>query len=87
MELKKIIFLLGCSELWRSESPASGGDERSWNRPGQRGTITKINNVCRGSVVDPHHVDADTDSTYHPDADPDSDSDFYLIRIRIRIFI
>ena len=24
-------------------------------------------------VVDPHHFDADPDSTYHPDADPDSD--------------
>jgi hypothetical protein len=23
------------------------------------------------SVVDPHHFDADSDSTYHPDADPD----------------
>jgi hypothetical protein len=36
------------------------------------------------SVVDPHHLDADPDSTYHPYADPDStyyldavpDSDF-----------
>ncbi len=34
------------------------------------------------SVVDPHHIDADPDSTYHRDADPDSD--FYLMRIRIR---
>ena len=34
------------------------------------------------SIVDPHHVDADPDSTYHPDADP-----FYLMRIRIRLFI
>jgi hypothetical protein len=25
------------------------------------------------SVVDPHHVEVDPDSTYHPDADPDSD--------------
>ncbi len=33
------------------------------------------------SVVDPHHVDADPYSTYHPDADPDSD--FCLMRIRI----
>jgi hypothetical protein len=29
------------------------------------------------SIVDPHHLDADRDSTYHPDAD--SDSDFYLM--------
>jgi hypothetical protein len=40
------------------------------------------------SVVEPHHVDANTDadpdSTYHPDADPGSD--FYLMLIRIRIF-
>jgi hypothetical protein len=28
--------------------------------------------ICT-SVVDPHHVDADSDSTYHPDADPDMD--------------
>ncbi len=28
-----------------------------------------------GSVVDPHHIDADPDSTYHPDADPDADPD------------
>ncbi len=37
-----------------------------------------------GSVVDPHHVDADPGSTYHSDADPDSD--FYLMRIRIFIW-
>jgi hypothetical protein len=34
--------------------------------------------------VDPHHFNADPDSTYHPVADPDPD--FYLIRIRIRLF-
>jgi hypothetical protein len=31
--------------------------------------------TIKGSVVDPHHVDAETyadpDSTYNPDADPD----------------
>ncbi len=37
-----------------------------------------------GGVVDPHHFNADPDSTYHPVADPDPD--FYLIRIRIRLF-
>jgi hypothetical protein len=30
----------------------------------------------QGSIVDPHHFDADpdaeTDSTFHPDADPDT---------------
>ncbi len=26
--------------------------------------------------MDPHHVAADPDSTYHPDADPDPDFDF-----------
>jgi hypothetical protein len=25
--------------------------------------------------VDPHHLDADPDPTFHPDADPDSDQD------------
>ncbi len=31
-------------------------------------------------VVDPHHINADQDSTYHPGADPgaDADSDIYL---------
>ncbi len=27
------------------------------------------------SVVDPHHLDADPDSTNHPDADPEADPD------------
>ncbi len=27
---------------------------------------------CCG-LVEPQHIDADPDSTYHPDADPDSD--------------
>jgi hypothetical protein len=27
------------------------------------------------SVVHPHHIDADPDSTYHPDAVPDADTD------------
>jgi hypothetical protein len=35
------------------------------------------------SVVDPHHFDADPDSTFDPDEDPDSD--FYLMRIRIQL--
>jgi hypothetical protein len=30
-----------------------------------------------GSVVDPHHLDADPKSTYHPDADPDYNFLFY----------
>jgi hypothetical protein len=30
------------------------------------------------SVVDPHHFDADPDSTYHPDADPDADPLIFL---------
>jgi hypothetical protein len=44
--------------------------------------IQIIKTFC--SVVDPHHFDADPDSTYHPDADPYCD--FYLMRIRIRLF-
>ncbi len=31
--------------------------------------------LVEASVVDPYHVDADPDPTYHPDADPDSDPD------------
>ncbi len=31
--------------------------------------------VRKSSVVDPHHIDTDLDSTYHPDADPDADAD------------
>ncbi len=49
------------------------------------------------SVVEPHHGDADPDSTYHPEADPDADPysqllvdadpdpTFTQMRIRIRI--
>jgi hypothetical protein len=39
--------------------------------------------------VDPHHFDADPNSTYHPDAvpDTDTDSDFYLKPIRMQIGI
>jgi hypothetical protein len=51
----------------------------------------------KSSVTDPHHFDADPDSTHHPDADPvldpayhfdaDPDPDFYLMRMRIRMRI
>jgi hypothetical protein len=30
------------------------------------------------SVVDPHHRNADLDSTYHPDADPDPYPSFQI---------
>ncbi len=38
------------------------------------------------TVLDPHHIDVDPDSNYHPDADPDADmdSDFSLMRILMR---
>ncbi len=47
-----------------------------------------LSNKRGSSVVDPHHLDADPDSTYHPDTDPDAnpDLDFYLTRMRIRLF-
>ncbi len=41
--------------------------------------------VRNPSVVDPHHLDADLDLTYHPDADPVSDLYLMWIRMRIRI--
>jgi hypothetical protein len=42
------------------------------------GPVRKLPLPVCSSVVDPHHLDADPDSTYHPDADPDADpeSDF-----------
>jgi hypothetical protein len=45
------------------------------------------------SVLYPHHLDADPDSTYHSDADPDADtdvdpdSDFSLMQMQIWIRI
>ena len=46
-----------------------------------------IGKILPISVVVPHRLDADPDSTSYPDADPDPD--FYLIRMqsRIRLFI
>jgi hypothetical protein len=42
--------------------------------------LPKLLKCVVSSVVDPHHVDADSEadpnSTYHPDADPDSDFSF-----------
>ncbi len=31
--------------------------------------------------MDPHHTDADPDSTYHPDADPDPDPSLKKVQI------
>jgi hypothetical protein len=36
------------------------------------GSTTKSLSVGQCTVVDPHHADADPDSTYHPAADLDS---------------
>jgi hypothetical protein len=48
-----------------------------------KGTVWIRGSVDPHSVVDPHHVDADPDSTNHLDVDPDLDSEFYLMRIQI----
>jgi hypothetical protein len=46
-----------------------------------------MGDCCRvSSVVDLHHVDANQDSTYHPDADLGSDVYSMRIRMKIRIF-
>jgi hypothetical protein len=37
----------------------------------------KIIVILRGSVADPHHVDADPDPAFHFDADPDPDLTFH----------
>jgi hypothetical protein len=50
------------------------------------GTRYRYLRVRSSSNVDPHHVDEDTDSTYHDYADPDSDLYLVWIRIRIRLF-
>ncbi len=42
-------------------------------------------NKVKISVVDPHNIDADPDSTYQTHGDTDADPDFYLTRIRIFI--
>ncbi len=55
----------------------------------ERGPVPTDKRQVRGfSVVDPHHLDADLDSAFHPDAlqDADPDSDFYLMQFRIRLF-
>jgi hypothetical protein len=60
--------------------PDPGGQTRPTNNTKVKKFLV-LSAVC--SVVD--HLDADPDSTYHPDADPDSDC--YLMRIRMRIRI
>jgi hypothetical protein len=61
-----------------SEDMVQVGTPSTGNENGR--TTTNLSLV---SVVDPHHLDADPDSTYHPDAD--LDSYFYLIQIRIPV--
>ncbi len=46
-----------------------------------RWNVTRL--LLTTSIVDPHHIDADPDSTYHPDAYPDSY--FYLMRTLVAI--
>jgi hypothetical protein len=43
------------------------------------GSIVSLHNsrVSLGSVVDPHHADADPDPYFHFDLDPDMTSNFY----------
>jgi hypothetical protein len=73
---------------------SSGGSHTSANQSEGSGTRSQPRTMFysavkvvlnKFSVVDPHHLDADPDSTYHSDADPVSD--FYLMRIRIRFRI
>jgi hypothetical protein len=46
-----------------------------------------VQKIGESTVVDPHHIDADPDSIYHPDADLDADPDYDFYLMRIRIFI
>ncbi len=41
--------------------------------PDPHQTVISLQETC---VADPHHFDADQDSTYHPDADPDANPDY-----------
>jgi hypothetical protein len=58
-----------------------------WKNSGQYPAAQRRGEDCiTSSVVDPHHLDADPDSTYYPDADPESDFHLMRIRIWIRLF-
>jgi hypothetical protein len=67
------IYFLACvvKEKKNIVSPASGlfciASQVPAAKSGQR-----VHNTSNTSVVDPHHLDAEPDSTYYPDADPDS---------------
>ncbi len=69
----------------RGGGPQDGGAQGQ-GQEGARGLVSNYifeNQLFATSVVDPHHIDTDPDSTYHPDADPDSD--FYLMWTPIQI--
>ena len=76
--MRQKINLSAGSSTWLLESADSSGPEFSLpasNVPKQElyGSVANLApSVPVTSVVDPHHADADPDSTYHPDADPDS---------------
>jgi hypothetical protein len=65
------------SSFTPSASSTADTDKQQERRPSWRlrmesGDRSRVSTVP-SSVVDPHHVDADPDSTYHLDADPDFD--------------
>ncbi len=45
---------------------------------GQVRIFSTLQRSLRTSVVDPHHVDADPDLSFHPDADPDPNPSFQI---------
>ncbi len=78
------IFPLFCSRSpgssWAACSPSAASSYSSSSSSTPSGPHRSTTCKLQSSFVDPHHLDTDPDSTYHPDADlnADPDSDFYL---------
>jgi hypothetical protein len=77
-----LIFPLYCSpspgSSWAECSPSAASSYSSSSSSTPSGPHRSTTCKLQSSFVDPHHLDADPDSTYHPDADPNADPDSFL---------
>jgi hypothetical protein len=76
-------------DLVKSREVPSSSSSQPSTRPWLNKSLVAVKEQVEYSIMYPHHLDADPDSTYYLDADPDKDpdSDLYLLRMRIHVRI